>query len=165
MARTLSLLVIALLIVLLAALNWTTLATPTLISLGVTSVTAPLGLIMLGLTVLLAILFVAYVLTLQGSVLMETRRHNKEMQLQRDLADKAEASRLAEMRASVDAQLQQHALDGRTARDNVIARIDRLEKGIEQRLEQSDNSTAAYLGELEDRLSRGGPAAAYQPLA
>ena len=52
MARTISLLVIALLIVLLAALNWTTLATPTLISLGITSVTAPLGLIMLGLTVL-----------------------------------------------------------------------------------------------------------------
>jgi len=165
MARTISLLVIALLIVLLAALNWTTLATPTLISLGITSVTAPLGLIMLGLTVLLAILFVAYVLTLQGSVLMETRRHNKEMQVQRDLADKAEASRLAELRASVDAQLQQHALDARTARDNVIARIDRLEQGLGQRLEQSDNTTAAYLGELEDRLSRGGPQAAYKPLA
>jgi ABC-type multidrug transport system fused ATPase/permease subunit len=164
MARTISLLVIALLIVLLAALNWTTLATPTLISLGITSVTAPLGLIMLGLTVLLAILFVAYVLTLQGSVLMETRRHNKEMQLQRDLADKAEASRLAELRSSLDAQLQQHALDARTARDGLLARIDRLEQGLEQRLEQSDNTTAAYLGQLEDRLSRGGPDTAYRPV-
>jgi len=157
MARTLSLLVIALLIVLLAALNWTTLATPTLISLGVTSVTAPLGLIMLGLTVLLAIFFVAYVLTLQGSVLLETRRHTKEMQLQRDLADKAEASRLAELRTSVDAQLQQHALDARVARDGVLSRIDRLEQTLAQRLEQSDNTTAAYIGQIEDRLSRGGP--------
>lgn len=158
MARTLSLLVIALLIVLLAALNWTTLATPTLISLGVTSVTAPLGLIMLGLTVLLAILFVAYVLTLQGSVLLETRRHTKEMQIQRDLADKAEASRLAELRTSVDAQLQQHALDARVSRDGVLSRIDRLEQTLAQRLEQSDNTTAAYIGQIEDRLSRGGPA-------
>lgn len=158
MARTLSLLVIALLIVLLAALNWTTLATPTLISLGVTSVTAPLGLIMLGLTVLLAIFFVAYVLTLQGSVLLETRRHTKEMQVQRDLADKAEASRLAELRTSVDAQLQQHALDARLSRDGVLTRIDRLEAALAQRLEQSDNTTAAYMGQIEDRLTRGGPA-------
>jgi uncharacterized integral membrane protein len=157
MARTISLLVIALLIVLLAALNWTTLATPTLISLGVTSVTAPLGLIMLGLTVLLCILFVAYVLTLQGSVMLETRRHSRELQVQRDLADKAEASRLAELRASVDAQLQQHALDARVARDNVLSRIDMLERSLATRLEQSDNSTAAYMGQIEDRLARGGP--------
>ncbi|MCZ2495200.1 LapA family protein [Xylophilus sp. Kf1] len=156
MARTISLLVVALLIVLLAALNWTTLATPTLISLGVTSVTAPLGLIMLALTVLLAIFFVAYVLTLQGSVLFETRRHTKEMQAQRDLADKAEASRLAELRTSVDAQLQQHALDANLSRDSLLTRIDRLEQSLAQRLEQSDNTTAAYLGQIEDRMSRGG---------
>lgn len=159
MARTISLLVIALVIALLAALNWSTLATPTLISLGVTSVTAPLGLIMLGLTVLLAIFFVAYVLTLQGSVLVETRRHNKAMQTQRDLAEKAEASRLAELRSSLDAQLQQHALDARLSRDSLLGRIDQLEQGFVQRLDQSDNSTAAYLGQLEDRLVRGGPAA------
>ncbi|QHJ00698.1 LapA family protein [Xylophilus rhododendri] len=157
MARTISLLVIALVIALLAALNWTTLATPTLVSLGVTSVTAPLGLLMLGLTVVLAIFFVAYVLALQGSVLMENRRHNREMQTQRDLADKAEASRLAEMRAFLDAQLQQQALDARVARDGLLARIDRLEKAVELRLEQSDNSTAAYLGQIEDRLGRTGP--------
>ena len=157
MARTISLLVIALLIVLLAALNWTTLATPTLISLGVTSVTAPLGLIMLGLTVLLCILFVAYVLTLQGSVMLETRRYSRELQTQRDLADKAEASRLAELRASLDAQLKQQALDARVARDNVLSRIDTLEHSLANRLEQSDNSTAAYMGQIEDRLPRGGP--------
>jgi len=157
MARTISLLVIAVLIVLLAALNWTTLATPTLISLGITSVNAPLGLIMLGLTVLLAIFFVAYVLTLQGSVLMDTRRHNREMQAQRDLADKAEASRLADLRASLDAQLQQHALDNRVGRESLVTRIDRLEQALQQRIEQSDNSTAAYMGQIEDRVSRGGP--------
>jgi len=146
MARTISLLVIAWLIVLLAALNWTTLATPTLISLGITSVTAPLGLIMLGLTVLL-----------------ETRRHNKEMQLQRDLADKAEASRLVELRTSLDAQLQQHALDARTGREGVMTRIDRLEQSLAQRLEQSENSTAAYLAELEDRLAGGSAERPYRP--
>jgi len=157
MARTISLLIIAVVIVLLAALNWTTLATPTLISLGITSVTAPLGLVMLGLTVLLAVFFVAYVLALQGSVLMDTRRHSRELQAQRDIADKAEASRLAEMRASVDAQLQQHALDNRGGREALVARIDQLERSLAQRIEQSDNTTAAYLGQIEDRMTRGGP--------
>jgi len=157
MARTISLLIIAVVIVLLAALNWTTLATPTLISLGITSVTAPLGLVMLGLTVLLAVFFVAYVLALQGSVLMDTRRHSRELQAQRDIADKAEASRLAEMRASVDAQLQQHVLDNRGGREALVARIDQLERSLAQRIEQSDNTTAAYLGQIEDRMTRGGP--------
>jgi hypothetical protein len=145
MARTISLLVIALLIVLLAALNWTTLASPTLISLGVTSVTAPLGLIMLGLTVLLAILFVAYVLTLQGSVLFETRRHHRDLQAQRDLAEKAEASRLADLRTVLE------------------TRMDRLEQGMARHFEQSDNSTAAQLGQIEDRLARGGTGTVYPP--
>lgn len=157
MARTISLLVIALLIVLLAVLNWTTLASPTLISLGITSVTAPLGLIMLGLTVLLAVLFVAYVLTLQGSVLMENRRHNRELQSQRELADKAEASRLTEMRSALDLQLQQQSLDLRNVRDGLLARIDRLEQTVDARLDQTDNTTAAYLGQIEDRMTRGGP--------
>ncbi|WPB58544.1 LapA family protein [Xylophilus sp. GOD-11R] len=157
MARTISLLVIALLIVLLAVLNWTTLASPTLISLGITSVTAPLGLIMLGLTVLLAVLFVAYVLTLQGSVLMENRRHNRELQSQRELADKAEASRITEMRSALDLQLQQQSIDLRNVRDGLLARIDRLEQTVDARLDQTDNTTAAYLGQIEDRMTRGGP--------
>ena len=90
-------------------------------------------------------------------MLLETRRHTKELQVQRDLADKAEASRLAELRTSVDAQLQQHALDARVARDGVLSRIDRLEQTLATRLEQSDNTTAAYMGQIEDRLTRGGP--------
>ena len=68
--RTGVLLFVVLVIAALAALNWGTLATPTLMSLGFMQVTAPLGMIMLGLTVLLGILFVAYVVYLQGSVLL-----------------------------------------------------------------------------------------------
>ena len=91
--KTLILLLIVVAIGALGALNWATLSVPTVVSLGVATVQAPLGLIMLGLTVLLGAFFLAYVLTLQGSVLMETRRHAKEMAAQRELADRAEASR------------------------------------------------------------------------
>jgi hypothetical protein len=160
--RSIVLVLTVLAIAALAALNWPALAAPSVVSLGVVVFDAPLGLIMLALTALLGILFLAYVLSLQGSVLMETRRHNKEMHAQRDLADKAEASRFTELRAFLDAQHQQsHA--------TVLARLDQLEARLVSRAAESDNTTAAYVGQLEDQLrarssldtqalSRGGPA-------
>ena len=118
--RSIVLWVTVLAIAALAALNWPALAAPSLVSLGIVVFEAPLGLIMLGLTGLLGIFFIVYVLSLQGSVLMETRRHTKEMQVQRELADKAEASRFTELRAFLDAQHQQ-------AHATVLARLDELE--------------------------------------
>ena len=78
--RTGVLLVVVLLIAALAALNWGLIAAPTSMSIGFMQVTAPFGLIMLGLTALLGLFFVAYVVYLQSSILFETRRHTKEMQ-------------------------------------------------------------------------------------
>jgi len=154
MIRTILLLVIALVIAALAALNWGTLAAPAAVSFGVAVVEAPLGLIMLGLTVLLAVFFVAYVVYLQGSVLVETRRHTKELQVQRELADNAEASRFTELRTFLDARLQQAELDARLGREAFHERIAALENRLAARVEQSDNSTAAYMGQLQDRLER-----------
>ena len=102
-------------------------------------------LLMLGLTTLLAIFFVAYVLSLQGSVLMETRRHTKEMQVQRELADKAEASRFTELRHFLEIQHGQ-------AHTALLARIDALEQRLAKRVDESDNATAAYVGQLEHQM-------------
>ncbi len=147
--RTIILTLIVLAIGALAALNWTTLAASTTVSLGVSTVEAPLGLVMLALTVLLAVFFVAYVLTLQGSVLMETRRHAKEMTAQRELADRAEASRFTELRAFLETQ-------HRTSHDALLARIDALEARMAARAQESENVTAAYVGQLEDQLQARG---------
>ncbi len=144
-SRTLVLLLIVAATAALAVLNWTALSEPSPISLGVTTVEAPLGLIMLGLTVLLGVFFIAYVLSLQGSVLLDTRRHTKEMQAQRELADKAEASRFTELRAFLDAQHQQ-------VQAQLIERLDALESRLTARAAESDNSTAAYVGQLEQQL-------------
>ncbi|WP_343592934.1 LapA family protein [Paracidovorax wautersii] len=147
--RTIVLVVIVAAIAALAALNWPALATPTLISLGITSIQAPLGVIMLALTILLGVFFIAYVLSLQGSVLLETRRHAKEMAAQRELADKAEASRFTELRAFLEGQ-------HRNGHDALIARIDTLESRLAARAQESDNTTAAYVGQLEDQLRQRG---------
>lgn len=149
--RSIVLLLTVLAIAALAALNWPALITPSQVSLGLLAVEAPLGLLLLALTALLAVFFVAYVLSLQGSVLIETRRHGKEMQAQRDLADKAEASRLTELRAFLDTQHQQ-------AQAALLARLDSLEARLTARAEESDNSTAAYIGQLEQQLRSRDPA-------
>lgn len=144
-SRTLILLLIVAAIAALAVLNWGELTAPSLISLGVVSLEAPLGLIMLGLTVLLGVFFIAYVLSLQGSVLLDTRRHTKEMTAQRELADKAEASRFTELRAFLETQHQQ-------VQGQLIERLDALEARLAARAQESDNSTAAYVGQLEQQL-------------
>ena len=143
--RTLFLLLIVAAIAALAVLNWGELTAPSLMSLGVVSIEAPLGLIMLGLTALLGVFFIAYVLSLQSSVLLDTRRHSKEMTAQRELADKAEASRFTELRAFLETQHQQ-------VQSQLIARLDTLEARLAARAQESDNSTAAYVGQLEQQL-------------
>ena len=148
------LLVVALLIAALAALNWGILVTPTVMSVGVAQVTAPFGLIMLGLTVLLGVVGLAYVLWLHGTVMLETRRHGKEMQTQRDLADKAEASRFTELRNFLEAQENTHMARNAERHTALLARVEQLESALRQRVDQSDHSMAAHVGQLEDRLER-----------
>ncbi len=143
--RTILLLLVVAAIGALAALNWYTLSAMTVVSFGVMTLEAPLGLIMLGLTALLAVFFLAYVLSLQGSVLMDTRRHTKEMQAQRELADKAEASRFTELRSFLEAQNQR-------SQSELMGRLDVMENRVAARAQESDNSMAAYLGQLEQQL-------------
>jgi uncharacterized integral membrane protein len=123
--RTVVLLVVLALIALFAAMNWTAFVVPTTLSFGVGQVQAPLGLIMLGLLAVLTTLFLLYVVYLQTTVIFEWRRHQKELQAQRELADLAEASRFTELRAHVD-----------------------------QRLGEIENALSAQLGEMRDRLQR-----------
>ena len=131
--RTIVLLLVVAAIAALAALNWYTLSAMTVVSFGVMTLEAPLGLIMLGLTALLAVFFLAYVLSLQGSVLMDTRRHTKEMQAQRELADKAEASRFTDLRAHLDKEVARlsEVIDNHTR--ETLARVDRAEMGLRDR--------------------------------
>jgi hypothetical protein len=133
-APTLLLLLVLVAVVLFAALNWHAIVAPTTVSLLVTDIQAPLGLLLLGITVLISALFLIFVVYLQTTVLLEARRHSRELQTQRELADSAEASRFTELRGHLDTGL-------RKLSDDVRASI-----------EQSGNSLAAYIGELEDRL-------------
>ena len=119
-----------------AALNWSEFVRPTKLSLLLTTVQAPLGLIMLLLCALLLALFLVFVVVLQTSLIVDARRSARELRTQRELADQAEASRLTELRGVLE------------------TRLDSLEQKLSASIEQSGNTLAAYIGELEDRLAR-----------
>jgi uncharacterized integral membrane protein len=153
--RTVLFAVLALAIALFAALNWHTFTAPTALSLGFGSVEGPLGLIMLCLLAAVSVLFLAWVVYLQGSVMLESRRQAKELQAQRDLADKAEASRFTELRQFMNAELMKLTQASSETRSNVLTRLDAMEQRQRAALEQTSNTLAAYIGELEDRIEHG----------
>jgi hypothetical protein len=139
---------------LLAALNWTTFTAPMPLWLGVASVEAPLGLVMLAVLAVVSLLFVVSTIVLQTRALTELRRHGRELQAQRQLADQAEASRFTELREFMSSELQRVTSSSETARDTLLARLDRLESQQRLLIEQTGNTLSSYIGELEDRLDR-----------
>jgi len=149
----------------LAALNWTAFNTPTQLWLGVTTVQAPLGLVMLGLTATLSAFFLILIIYLQSSVLLEARRHAKELQAHRERADQAEASRFTELHRYIELEMQAASRQDLVLQDVLLERLDRLDIGVLAAIEQSGNAVAAHIGELEDRLERGGTAGAANRLA
>lgn len=152
--RTLLLVLLLAIIGLFTALNWSTFVTPTDLSLGVTAVRAPLGLVMLGLLVGLLAVFLVFVVYLQTSVLLDTRRHARELRTQRELADQAEASRFTELRAYLDTELKKLGTRDDAPFARIIARLEQSDGELRAAIEQSANSLAAYIGELEDRMER-----------
>lgn len=154
-ARTIILAIVLIAIGAFTALNWTAFKTPTALSLGVTSVQAPLGLVMLGLMIFLTALFLVFVLYVQASVLVDARRHARELQTHRELADQAEASRFSELRSFLEAELKALANLHTESRAALQTRLDQLDQRLHSAVEESGNTLAAYIGELEDRLERG----------
>lgn len=129
---TLALTAVLILVAALVGLNWQAIVTPSAVSLGVTTVQMPLGLSLLVLLGAVTALFTTYVVFLQGSALMDARRLSKDLHAHRELADKAEASRFTELR---------QILEDIEARQRTV-------------IEQTGNSLAASLGELEDKVER-----------
>lgn len=154
--RTLLMIFIMLLVILFAIANQDAFTATSSLWLGLATVQAPLGLVMLGMLVFTVFLALAFIGYQQSLMLADARRTNKEIQAQRTLADQAEASRLLEMRRELHSEvtkLTEHVAQTRSA---TLARLDKIEQDIRVSLEQSTNSIAASIGELEDRLERAG---------
>jgi len=154
--RTVLFLIVISAVTLFAALNWSAFMAPTTLSLAVATIQAPLGLIMLGFVAAITALFLAFVVYLQGTVILDARRHNKELEAHRALADKAESSRFSELRGFLDTELTAIRTQSSESLGTLQARLDKLDHDFGAALERTEAAMAAYIGELDDRLEKRG---------
>lgn len=152
--RTLALILALIALAVFTLINWPAFIAPTSLSLLFAEVTAPLGLIMLVATGLMTGLFLAYIVFQQAGVILEARRYSKELKSQRELADRAEASRFTELRAFVESELTKLRSQLQSGEHSVNGRLDRLEQLIAEKVTESTHSLSAYLGEVDDKLDR-----------
>lgn len=135
------LLIVLAVVALFLAINWSAVTANAKFTLLLASFEAPIGLVMVALLVLLVVTFGVYLILTQGANLMATHRHAKELQNQRSLADRAEGSRMAEVKDLLRAELAR--LD---------ERLTAHEETLRTELRDGVNSLAATIGELDDRL-------------
>jgi uncharacterized integral membrane protein len=136
------------------ALNWGVINAPTTLSFGFWTAQAPLGLLLLGFTVLIAAMFLFLLVIQQATVLVETRRAAKELTAQRALADQAEASRFTALGERLDQELRRVEAQAATRQEALVQRLDGLEESLRTHVDQASNSLAAFIGELDDRVER-----------
>lgn len=150
--RSILLIVAILLVSGFAALNWEEIVRPTTLWFGFFVTQAPLGLILLGLLALTLVLFLASTAAMKTQSLMDYRQHQKTLEAQRELADKAEASRFIDLRQHMDTQLRElRERDAISATEYEKARME-AQREIRTQLEQINRTLASRLIELENRL-------------
>jgi len=130
--------------------NWAVLSASSTLSFIVFDIEGPLGVILLGAMLVLVVLFVVYALTLKTGMLMESRRHNQELEAQRKLAETAEASRLSELRTQIEREFAQL----RDAIGGVNGRMDSREQAMKQSVNEAANGLAALVAEIYHTMHR-----------
>lgn len=137
-----------------AALNMEEFTRTSLLSLGFATVQVSLGLVMLILLVVVMVVFLGSTVLMQSSNLLETRKYARELNVQRDLADKAETSRFTELRQYFEVRAAAEKERDIIAQEMWVERLAAQNRSIMARLDQSDNTVAAHLGQLEDRFDK-----------
>lgn len=157
--RTILLVLAILMVAAFVALNMDEFTRISTLSLGFMTVQVSLGLVMLVLLASATVVFLASALYMQSSNLLEMRKHTKELNSQRELADKAEASRFTELQAFLASQAAAQQQRQSEADAALAASFAQQQQALLARIEQSDNTLAAYMGQLQDKLEPATPAA------
>ncbi|MHB1085098.1 MAG: hypothetical protein ACYCZA_09705 [Thiobacillus sp.] len=134
--------------------NWSVLNAPTHLSFVAFSIDAPLGLVLLGIILVFLTLFTVYVLVLRTTMLMDARHYARELQAKQQLAEKAEASRLSDLRSQLDLEFAQLKETIEKSRTDLSVRIEGMEQALRNSIEESSRSLSAYVGEVDEKLDR-----------
>lgn len=162
-ARLIVLLVAILLVAGFAALNWSEFLRPTPLSFGIFVMEAPLGLILLAVLAVALLAFIVSNIHMQTVSLLDTRQHAKELHAQRELADKAEASRFTDLRQHLDAQMREIHQRESVAAAEIEKAVAQGQRELRSQLELINRTLATRLGEIESRLDGGADPRARAP--
>lgn len=150
--RSILILLLGVVTVLFVGANWTLISQPATLSLLVMTVEAPLGIVLLGLLALFVLVFVVYIGYLQTTVLVESRRHAKELAAQRVLADKAEASRFFELKTHLDGAFSLITRQLEQEFKGLGGKVDGAESRLGDKVDEQANSLAASIGAAKPEL-------------
>jgi hypothetical protein len=135
-----------------AALNWPEFTRTTTLAFGAFTTEASVGLFMLaafGITILVMLLSSAMQ---ESRYMLESHRHAKALQAQRDLADKAEASRFTDLRQHLDMHLRENRQREAIAATEFEKAMVQSQRELRNQLEGMSRTLESRLGELEGRI-------------
>ena len=151
-ARLIVVLTAVLLVAGFAGLNWSEFLRSTPLSFGLFIMSAPLGLILLGVLTVTLVAFLISSIHMQTVNLLDTRQHSKALQAQRDLADKAEASRFTDLRQHMDAQMREIHQRETIAATELEKAVAQGQRELRTQLELMNRTLATRLAEIETRI-------------
>jgi len=125
--RTLLMVIFLFAIAAFIVLNWSAITMSTTISLGVATIQAPLGFLMLALLSLFSLMFLVFFIYSRTSGLFKERQHSKEMQATQELADNAETSRFTELRELLGVGLKKQSELYAESTATVLAKLEQLD--------------------------------------
>jgi DNA anti-recombination protein RmuC len=135
-----------------AAQNWSEFMRTSPLTFGVVEEQAPLGLIMLGALGVALLAFLLSSAMQESRMWLESSRHAKSLQAQRDLAEKAEASRFTELRQHLDDHLRENRQRESIAATEFEKAMVQSQRELRNQLDLINRTLDARLGELEGRL-------------
>jgi hypothetical protein len=145
--------VAVLIVAAIAALNWPEFTRAEPMSFGIVTATVPLGLVMLALMAIVLAVFLVSSAIQESRYLLEHRRHSRALQAQRELAEKAEASRFTDLRQHLDSHLRDTRQRDQVVATEVEKRLMASHNEMRAHLDRMHQMLAARLGEIEARLA------------
>lgn len=136
----------------LAVQNWPEFTRSAPLGLGPFNIDMPLGLLLLGLLALALAAFLISAATQESRHLFEHRRHARVLNQQRDLAEKAEASRFTDLRQALDNHLRETRQRDTEMATDIEKRMMVSHRELRAQIEQMHHMMATRLAELESRL-------------
>lgn len=141
-------------VVVFALLNRAEIMRPVPLNLVWQTVSAPLSLILLGLLVLAVVVALASGAAAQSRQRRLDAEHAKALQAQRDLAERAEASRFVDLRQALDAHLRETREREGTSAAELDQALAKTQREMRTQLELLHRSLSTRLGEMEARLEQ-----------